>query len=62
MEVLAGIAVAAVLAGCCLLPLLVIGVVSRLKTRSQRKVRLSGRVMGNPILPDHDGERDREHP
>jgi hypothetical protein len=60
--VLAGIGVAAVIAGCCLLPWVVMGVVSRLKTRSQRKVRLSGRVMGNPMLPDRDGERGKEQP
>ena len=61
MEVLAGIGVAAVLAGCCLLPLLVIGVASRLRTGNQGKVGMGDVATTHPKPLNHDGERDKEH-
>ena len=61
MKVLAGIAVAAVVAGCCLIPLVVMGVVSRLGTHNKRKVGIGDKVTFNPKPLNHNGERDKEH-
>lgn len=61
MKVLAGIAVAAVVAGCCLLPLVVMGLASRLRARNKRKVGMGDKTMANPKALNHDGARDEVH-
>lgn len=58
---LAGIAVAAVVAGCCLLPLVVMGLASRLRARNKWKVGMGDKATASPKALNHDGERDKEH-